>query len=101
MPITPKDSTQIYEKDCGKGQAVVFNHGWPIGANAGEDQMLFLRVYSRAEISQFFPSGRRPLPLKSPSTAVCKREGQSLSPTENRRPPAHLCLCCSGDMKVR
>jgi len=42
MPfITTKDGTEIYYKDWGQGQPIVFSHGWPLSADDWDNQMLF------------------------------------------------------------
>jgi len=43
MPtIKTRDGTEIYYKDWGSGQPITFSHGWPLTADAWEDQMVFL-----------------------------------------------------------
>ncbi len=42
MPtITTKDGVSIFYKDWGKGQPIVFSHGWPLSADDWDNQMLF------------------------------------------------------------
>jgi non-heme chloroperoxidase len=39
--ITVKDGTEIYYKDWGTGQPIMFHHGWPLSADDWDNQMLF------------------------------------------------------------
>jgi non-heme chloroperoxidase len=39
--ITVKDGTQIFYKDWGTGQPIVFSHGWPLSADDWDSQMMF------------------------------------------------------------
>jgi non-heme chloroperoxidase len=39
--ITTRDGVEIFYKDWGKGQPIVFSHGWPLSADDWDNQMLF------------------------------------------------------------
>jgi non-heme chloroperoxidase len=41
MKITVKDGTEIYYKDWGTGQPIVFHHGWPLSSDDWDAQMMF------------------------------------------------------------
>ena len=52
MPvITTNDGTRIHYKDWGRGQPVIFSHGWPLTADAWEDQMIFLAAHGYRAIA--------------------------------------------------
>jgi non-heme chloroperoxidase len=46
MPvIATKDGTEIFYKDWGSGQPIVFSHGWPLSADDWDAQMMFFRAH--------------------------------------------------------
>ena len=59
--ITTADGTEIFYKDRGSGQPVVFSHGWPLSADDWDTQMLFFLqaqvAASRSEFYRALPSG--------------------------------------------
>ena len=50
--ITTADGTEIYYKDWGSGRPVVFSHGWPLNADAWDDE---LRAVAGAGLSSDRP----------------------------------------------
>ena len=61
MPtIKTEQWTELYYKDWGNGQPIVFSHGWPLSADAFEDQMFFLasRGYAASPMTAAATAGR-------------------------------------------
>ena len=49
--ITTRDGTEIFYKDWGSGQPVLFSHGWPLTADAWDAQMMFLGAHGHRVIA--------------------------------------------------
>ena len=49
--ITTRDGTEIFYKDWGDGQPVVFSHGWPLNADAWDDQAYFVASHGYRAIA--------------------------------------------------
>ncbi|WP_266169094.1 alpha/beta fold hydrolase [Dyella subtropica] len=49
--VKTKDGTEIFYKDLGKGQPVVFSHGWPLSADAWDAQMMFMSMHGYRAIA--------------------------------------------------
>ncbi len=68
MPtIATKDGTQIYYKDWGKGQPIVFSHGWPLTADDWTDRCCSLAIV--ATESSRMTGGGTAVPAR-PGTAM-------------------------------
>ena len=39
--LTAPDGARIFYKDWGRGQPILFSHGWPLSADAWDNQLLF------------------------------------------------------------
>src|SRR5437773_12314156 len=83
--IKIRDGTEIYYNDWGSGPPIVFSHGWPLSADAFEDQMLFLAsrgyrciAHDRRGHGRFEPAVERQRPVY-----LCRR---SLGARRSARP---------------
>ena len=76
--ITTKDGVEIFYKDWGSGQPIVFSHDWPLSADDWDAQMLFFQVTA-------FASSR----MTGVATAARARSGAATTwtttPTTSRR----------------
>ncbi len=58
--ITTTDGTEIFYKDWGSGQPIVFSHGWPLSADDWDTQMLFFLQHGY-RVDRPRPAWARPL----------------------------------------
>jgi pimeloyl-ACP methyl ester carboxylesterase len=70
--ITTKDGTHIYYKDWGKGQPIVFSHGWPLSADDGDGQMLFFGQRGHRTDGAMAARIRPGTPTKWTPTPTCR-----------------------------
>jgi pimeloyl-ACP methyl ester carboxylesterase len=89
--ITTTDETQIYYKDCGTGQPVVFSHGWPLSSDAWDGQLLFLAQHGYRVIAHDRrPTGAQAKPR--PTTIWMATCVSARSSCRNRELCCALCL---------
>jgi non-heme chloroperoxidase len=74
--VTVSDGTEIFFKDWGTGQPIVFSHGWPLSADAWEDQMVFLGQHGYRCIAHYRQGqGRSSLPWTGNDASVTSPSG--------------------------
>ena len=76
--ITTKDGTQIFYKDWGAGQPIVFHHGWPLSADDWDTQMLFFltRATASSRMTGAAMAGRA-RPDRQRDGHLCRRRGRA------------------------
>ena len=95
MPtITTKDGAQIYYKDWGKGQPIVFSHGWPLDADAWDGQMLFFGQHGYRVIAHDRRGhGRSPKPgtvtIWTPTPTISQPSRRNSTSRTHSRGPLH------------
>jgi hypothetical protein len=108
--ITTKDGIEIFYKDWGKGQPIVFSHGWPLSADDWDAQMLFFlkHCYRVIDTPRATASPASAIPDSSrwvrswstrPSSVNRKlwdRRSISLTPVLHARPGSHNPFYASG-----
>ena len=90
--ITTQDGTQIYFNDWGTGQPIVFSHGWPLSADALEDQMLLTGRIAMNYGGQHKPRWQGKLPFSGWVRTAANGGGAEeagVEPTEDAYAPSN------------
>ena len=103
MPtITTKDGVEIFYKDWGSGQPIVFSHGWPLSADDWDVQMLFFLARGYRAFAAAFglqrgarhdPGGQGAVSLQRRSSTPSSTDGRTSK--AGRSGPTTRCSCGS------
>ncbi len=85
--ITTKDGVEIFYKDWGKGQPIVFSHGWPLSADDWDTQMLFFLEHGYRVIAHDRGFRCSSPPTEPSSTTMCRLDRSMAITGLVRNPP--------------
>ena len=103
MPMfKTKDGTKLFYKDWGEGQPIVFSHGWPLNADAWEDQMMFLASHGyRCIAHDRRGHGRSDQPWKGTDMDTYADDLATLTKELDLRDAIHICHSTGGGEVAR